>query len=191
MTLRDRFQTLPRAARWLILAGVGLALYFPLIDAPLAWWSELDQRADAMEASLQVFAAGASPSLAEDLELGAARHGRLAPPAGRAQASERLDRAISAVFEARGVSDYSVTSRSLPMPAGDLSRLLGRPLERLVREIQFEAPEDSALSIVADLERSEAIYRATGLQVQRLDDAGILRVRITIEGWALADGGGR
>lgn len=184
-----RFRSLPRAARWLILAAAALALYFPLIDAPLALWRDLADRADARRARLTAFHHASRTTLADDLALGVSRHGILLPPAPRAQASEKLDRAIASIFQARDLPDYTLTSRAVSMTSGPLPDRLALRLERLLKEIQFEADPATALAIIADLERADIIAHAPALQIQRLDDAATLRVRVSVEAWALPESG--
>jgi len=191
MTLLDRYRALPRSGHWLLWGACGLILYFPLVDAPLGLWRDLTDRADARQAQLTAFAKGSSASLGDDLTLGSTRHGDLDPPAPRAQVIDRLERAISTIFEHRSVPKYALTSRTMPLPDPAIAGAEAPALERLIREITFEAPPSRAMEILADLERDPAIVRVPFVQFQGLEDQRVLRARITVEAWAIAETGGR
>ncbi len=192
MGLADRYRALPRAGRWLLWGAVAIALYFPLVEAPLNIWNGLSGDADTFEAQLASFHDRSRDGLDDRLALGAAHHGQLDPPGERADAIDRLDRRIAEIFDARGVGKYNLSSRDTPMSRSSALGQDGRPLERLIKEINFEAAPATALAILADLEREEVIPHAPFVQFQRLEDQGTVRTRITVEAWAVAEtGGGR
>ncbi|MCH2153707.1 MAG: hypothetical protein MK089_10245, partial [Phycisphaerales bacterium] len=58
----------------------------------------------------------------------------------------------------------------------------GEKLERIKGELDFESKPDTAISIVADLERSSAVEALSNLKIDKLGN-GTVRTRLTLEAW--------
>ena len=58
----------------------------------------------------------------------------------------------------------------------------GEKLERIKGELDFESNPDTAISIVAELERSADVEAISNLKIDKLGN-GTVRTRLTLEAW--------
>ncbi|MBL8760969.1 MAG: hypothetical protein JNL50_06660 [Phycisphaerae bacterium] len=196
MSMAARFNSMPRAARWLVAFGALLAAYFFAIEPALDSTLRLGGSADALEARLR----GASSSdqgfiaATAQVESGVQRFGNINLPAESTAGSEAFNRRVAEVLKSRGVRDSTATDREVPVASGPLIQAYASDsmrLDRLVKDVQFEASPDTLAKVIADLEQSPEIVAVSRVQITKLQSgrgvpAGTVRANITAEAWKLS-----
>jgi hypothetical protein len=88
-------------------------------------------------------------------------------------------RATSAVFSSRPGSR---------LPRNALVELTGGTgrIDRLTKEVKFDATPDAALAVIADLEASPHVDSISSVRIVR-DAGGKVKVTLTIESWIRGD----
>ena len=197
-TIWSRFGKLPRAARWAILAVVGLALFL-VYDAGVRPVSKgWNDRAEAMladvretvraEERLKHLEASRDPILAL---------GPVEIPDREAEAGRALNEAVNEVLKEHPVSHDSFSLRSpARLKRGTLERLISsdQRVERITGDLRFVAAPDEATAIIAALEKRPEIESISSVRITR-EPGRKLRVDLTVDVWIVtsqrkARGGG-
>lgn len=196
MSLIARFNSMPRAARWLAVFGVGLAAYFLAIEPALDATIRMNSSSDLLESRLH----GASSSdqgfvaALGQVESGLQRFGMVNLPAESTAGSEAFNRRVAEILKDHGVRDSTASDREVPVASGPLTQAYlpeNLRLDRLVKDLQFETTPDDVARVIADFERAPEIVAVSRVQITKLQSgrgvpAGTVRANITVEAWKLS-----
>lgn len=187
----ERFQELPRAMRWVVLAAVFLVAFLfwaKLIQPTAQGWSD---RADRMESELHDLKTDSGvPTDIRDATIG---YGDLQLPDRKQQGSLQLAQHVQQLLEEHGIKNDSFTmQRPTPINAAKSSGLTpgNEKLERLKCELDFQTQPNVAADIISAMESDPAIEAISTVKLDR-EGSGMVRVRLTIESWVRAGRGGR
>jgi hypothetical protein len=190
MTLRERWRSFPRAARWTALAAAFLVLYFTAIEPALDLTASWTARADAIEAAM---IARRDPGAAQRDALAASRFGTPLLPGGPERSAE-LNARVEQVLRGRDVGALTIRARA-PVPLGR-SAFAGLVPEsvsaqRLILDVDFECDPALAAAILADLEQAPEVAAVNRVILRRDDREGkrLLRVTLSPEAWVFASKG--
>lgn len=180
------FRDLPRAARWALLGAVALVAYFGLIEPALDSLNDLNSRADAQRLALMEL--NTKSAADEQIGLGVRRFGRVLLPGDPQVRPVEFNRKVLAVLEKHGVRNHTNTTRTVPLGSGQLQSELGSgaQVQRLIREIQFEAAPEAVAGVIADLESTPEVASVSRVQLRRVEAEGVsrlLRATIAAEAW--------
>lgn len=187
-------QNLPRAARWGLVAALGVGVYFLAIEPILDSMNRYNGDADTKAATLASHAKSAAElkSDAEQIALGVSRYGDVEEPGDPEKRALEFNRAIDEVLDKNGVREHTSTTRTSPMGSGPLAARAGAEfrVDRLIKDIQFNSDPETAAAVVADLERSPVVATVSRLQIRQADsrDKAVRQVRVSlaVEAWMLA-----
>lgn len=190
-TWSQRFNELPRAARWAIIgtvAIVALLMYFDYLGKFADQWnSEADGiRSRVRQAALTNSELDGGRSM-EDLISGI---GVVKKPADEAKANEALTETVNAIIKRHAVSkdDFKIR-RPARLPTGTLEKIVkgsNKRVEKLTGELRFEATSENMLAIIAELESSPDIESVSHVRLNKLSGRGKLSVQLQVEAWILA-----
>ncbi len=197
-----RFATLPRVTRWVLSAALFIAAYFGVIEPVLDRTNQLWARGDANAASLVAYEKNRAALTAADadVKLGLARYGSVEGPGDPEARPVEFNRMIDALLDEHGITDASSTSRTVPLGNVPLSQSFGPDfrVDRLVRELQFEAAPEALSAFLADAERRPLVTTVSRLNVRAEEGRGgrgeenrLLRVSLAVETWLLVRKGAR
>ncbi len=197
----DKFRSLPRAARWGVLAILVFSAYFLVVEPILELTSAHDSAADTIERSL-----GRTADLASEdsddgrtLSSGIKAFGRPQLPSDPKTRPEAIQRVVDEVLEAHGVETRTKTERTSTLTGDKARALVGADkLERYIVEVSFEADQGTVAQVIADLEQSPVVSAVSRVKIDRsavgsryIDDpeksgAGRVRATISAESWVQA-----
>lgn len=190
--------TFPRAVKWAVSFGVALVLYFALAEPMLNAWNKWNSLADAKEAQVRRFVEGerSLKATGTSVLLGVSRYGRVEYPKDPELRAVEFNRVVSEVMNKHGVRNYTSTSRTATLPANaPLAQAAGQDykVERIVKDIQFDAEPEAVTAIIADFERQPVVSTLSRVQIRRADarDASSRTVKATlaVESWTIAKKG--
>jgi hypothetical protein len=190
---RERFDELPRAARWLIVFGACMVAYFAVIEPVLTATALARGRAEEARdkvAALQT-RLGSLERAQGELASAITELGPILPLGEQDELTARLRSRISEVITARGFTAWNLTqSRSLsvsPSVLGNQAVPAGRRVVRAGFDITLEGSPEAVLGVIADLEQSPEVtlIRDVVLRRQVRDGKGFLSATISPEVWAL------
>ncbi|MCC6229281.1 MAG: hypothetical protein IT432_08655 [Phycisphaerales bacterium] len=196
MSLGARFNSMPRAARWLIAFVAGLGAYFLVIEPALDSTLRMNSSSEQIESHLR----GASTSdqgfvsALGQVDSGTQRFGTVNLPVESTAGSEAFNRRIAEILKAHGVRDSTASDREVPVASGPLTQVYAPDnmrLDRLVKDLQFESTPDTVARVIADCERAPEIVAVSRVQITKLQSgrgvpAGTVRANITVEAWKLS-----
>ena len=190
-TWSQRFNELPRAARWAIIgtvAIVALLMYFDYLGKFADQWnSEADGiRSQVRQAASTNSELDGGRSM-EDLISGI---GVVEKPADEAKANEALTETVNAIIKRHAVSkdDFKIR-RPSRLPTGTLEKIVkgsNKRVEKLTGELRFEASSENMLAIIAELESSPDIESVSHVRLNKLSGTRKLSVQLQVEAWILA-----
>ena len=188
--LFDRWSAIPRAGQWLVLAGVGLAAYFLVVEPVIDMTVRASGRADAMAARIRMVN-GMNAKADGDrqaIALGARLHGDVTIPGQRSEAATGLNRAVDRVLREAGVTGARTQTTEQNLRDGPATRFFGGrgSLVKLVSTVSFDASPEAFSRVLGSLENAPDVSAVTRVIVRRGDD-GSRRVSatLTVEAWAL------
>lgn len=195
MTLAQRYRALPRAGKWLVVAGVALVGYFAIVEPLLAWSARVRGEADALQARLEARAqtservGGSAGELAQAIST----YGTPALPRP-GDPVPALERAISSALSAHGVSPRRREPRTpAPLLASDNQPARIGSSDRVSRvgvEVTLECTTEQLAKVLHDLEAAPQVASISRLSVRKASDGRSgdqkLAVTMTIEAWSLA-----
>ncbi|MBL8759103.1 MAG: hypothetical protein JNK35_11810 [Phycisphaerae bacterium] len=194
-----RFRALPRAGRWLVVAGLFIAAYFLAIEPVLAATANLNGKADRLAKDIATRAevrrkVGEASRQVEQL---AGLFGQPGLPAAQSERAAALEKRVNAIFREHRVSSQRTVYKDPIAVPGDPPASLVGPRERLERlgvELSFETDTATLMAILRELERAPEIAAVTKLTVKRggggvnrrPTDANPLQVSLAAEAWIVA-----
>lgn len=191
--LSDKFRTLPRAARWGVSALGILVAYFIIAEPLIDKMNTLNSRADDRVGALVALTYDPSGSAA-DIALGVRKFGEVLLPGDEQTRSVAFNRRVSSILEKHKIKDNS-TTRKMPLGQGPLKEVYGdvSRIDRLVREVQFEATPEDLAAVIAELESAPEVAAVSRIQIRRgdqKDTAGrILKATVSAEAWIVSEKG--
>ncbi len=195
-SLLQRWNSLPRAGRWLLAAAAAFAAYFAVVEPVLNRTGDLAARADAIQAGLDRQAQRSQSGASGAIALGLSRFGSAAVP-GRGERSGELNARLEEILRQRKVSSLSIRARA-PVPLGRsaMDDVIGEgeQVQRLILDIDFESSPEVAAAVLADLEQAREVASVGRVSMRRLDRGGQRAVQVSLspEAWVIAPrGGGR
>ena len=172
-------------------AAVFMLVYFIAIEPGLTVYGRLNARATDASAWLKQYATRAAQQtgLASEVAVGRSRYGEVDPPASFEQRTGDMDESIREILEKFTVEHQSITSRYKMLPPNSLSGAVdpGQRVERVFKEIAFDATPEQLAAVLSELEQSPVIVGVSRLDIRR-DRSGRRRVLVTmtVDGWVLA-----
>ncbi len=199
--LFDTFNRLPRAARWLLLFGAFVALYYLVLEPALDAANSARNRADRLETALrrERELLAINSQVGRELERGVATYGLPRHPTDPGARPEALQRAVNAILIAHGVGNAVYSERSGTIRADEAVAVVspGARLDRFVLDVTFEATPETTVAILADLEKASEVTAVSRIKLDksgagraRTPSAGgrTVRVSIAVESWIAAPG---
>jgi hypothetical protein len=188
----DRFAALPRAGKWLVLAGaLALAVYLVNNLAGVRA-DEMNERADRNEALLEA-AVNRADALPTSVAERAIAFGPNSVPGRESASKEKFASAVASIMGKRGVSTYGFDVRSnslsgdvLPKVASELNGVMART----IAEVKFEATAETANQIISDLDRSPEIDAISDVRLTYSSKTRRVSAAITLERWGVVPRGG-
>ena len=171
--------------------GVFLLVYFVAIEPGLTAYGRFNLRATDASAWLKQYATRTAQQtgLVSEVALGRSRYGVVDPPASFEQRTDDMDKSIREILERFNVEHQSITSRYKMLSPDTLSGAVdsGRRVERVFKEIGFDATPEQFSAVLAALEQDPFIVGVSRLDIRR-DRSGRRRVLVsmTVDGWVLA-----
>lgn len=190
-TWSQRFNELPRAARWAIIGTV-------TIVAPLMYFDYLGKFADQWNNEADDIRSRVRQVALTNSELDGGRSmkdlisgiGVVEKPADEAKANEALTETVNAIIKRHTVSkdDFKIR-RPARLPTGTLEKIVkgsNKRVEKLTGELRFEATSENMLAIIAELESSPDIESVSHVRLNKLSGTRKLSVQLQVEAWILA-----
>lgn len=187
---------LPRAARWGVLALLGLAGYFAVEALVLDPMNRMNNDANIAALTIQraVDQAGRRAEADSTIALAVSRYGDVALPGDFQTVTAELDNAVQEVFKGRGVEPGRSNKRK-PSPLGRdvMSGVLpaNKEIQRIGLEVTFESDQALVGALIADLERSGVITTISEVNIKTLADKGKVQATIVPEAWIIVEKGAR
>jgi len=193
MSIAAKIASLPRAARWGLGAVVLFGAYFGVAEPVLDEINRVNGQADVKAAVLASYesADGAMGAAAQTTGLGLRRFGQVEFPGDPESRPVAFNQAVDQVLKKHGISGQTSTSRVAPLGSGPLTANVGAEfrIDRLMKDIQFQAEPEAVAAVIADLERTPEVATVSRVQVRQVEsrDQGGRQVRATIgvEAWLL------
>lgn len=200
MSLLEKFRELPRAGRWGVFAGLGLAFYFIVVETAINKYNEWNNLADVRQAELNRFTSGSSELDAKITTVNNGRRvfGEASLPGPEAERIQTLQARIVAVLRQHGVREHTESARENFLSPGPLTNSLGTGIRvrRIAREVKFESTPDAMIAILSDLERAPEVSSVSRVSVRKAASNGTrnsssrnLGVVLVVETWASTGGG--
>lgn len=165
------FQNLPRAAKWGVAAIAALGAYFLVIEPVLDRTNIHQSHADRLESELTRVAELESPDSADGAFLRKGRRVYGAPqlPTDAGSRPDAIHRIVDGVLEDHGIADRTKTERSVELSAERSAAILGGDgrVTRYIVEVSFEAPQETVVQIIADLEQSSVVTAISRVRIDR------------------------
>lgn len=192
-TLQQRILSLPRAAKWALAALVAFAAYFGLVEPVLDAYNRFSVQADNRAAVLASFEAGgdAVRQADESVSIGSRRFGNVEFPGDAETRPVQFNQAVDEILRKHRITGQTSTTRVAQLGAGPLTLKLGKEfrVERIMKDIQFQAEPERVAAVIADLERTPVIAAVTRVQIRQADsrDEGerVVRAVVGVEAWVL------
>jgi hypothetical protein len=189
----DAIAKLPRAAKWGLLGLLVVGLYFTVVERDIDAINTIGSKADTSEVTLQKFAASSGPQkrALETLQLGVRQFGDIDFPTDQATRSVAFNKAVDKVLADQRVSGAKSRTKSAPLGQGPLTTKVGpdQRIDRMVRDIEFDATPEVVAEVVAGLERSPVVATISKVQVHQNEskDKGgrMVHAVVTAEAWFL------
>lgn len=189
-----RISALPRAARWGVIALIGMAMYFAIIEPAVGAIATANSRGDASEAALDRFEQGgqAVKDAAENWALGVRRFGEVEYPGSPDTRPLEFDRAVDAVLKKHNIVGHTSTTKTGPMGAGPLVSSVGtgKHVERVIKTIELTADPEVVGAVIADLEATPVVSTISSVTLRQPDSRDkttrAISASITLEAWTLA-----
>lgn len=191
----QRYGTLPRAAKWGVLACLGMGGFLVLDNFLWPYADSLNARADRMQMVLNR-AADRAEGLPSDVRRAALSYGPNSVPIDEQRGKDQLAGAIAEIFKKRGVNQGQDIRPAQSLPASVLADVAaargGDRMGKSVAEVRFEGTPDTVLAIISDFESSAAIDAIGDLRLTYNATTKRVGVQMTLEKWGVmnASGGG-
>jgi hypothetical protein len=189
MNAWQSLKTLPRAARWAVSAGVivlGLLLYIDHVVGLAVRWNE---RSEDLLANLGRASGGEGRLDRLDTLRDVVRAvGPVQKPRADADAENAFNDVVSGVLKKHPVTRDSFSYRGASkLQGGTLARVMGREVQKITGDLRFDATQEEAIAIIAELEDSPDIEAISSLRITRQANAkNKVTVDLTVEAWITA-----
>jgi hypothetical protein len=187
------YKSLPRAGQWLVWGLVCVAAYFGLVEPVMDQTSSIGSKADAAASALVSYESGRTTQDREagEISRGLRQFGPVLLPGEAGERSGAFNRRITEILDKQGVKYPTSTTRTAPLTSGPLDKTMpaGQRVERLIRDLQFDATPEQVTAVLAALERSPEVAAVSRVQIRRAaGGAGsrTVRANITVEGLIIA-----
>jgi hypothetical protein len=198
LTFKQKGRQAPRAVIWLALLGLGMVLYFFVIEPLLDRYSKDSALAATREARLREYAKAGERLRAagQTVSLGVRKFGELAMPGDPQKRPLELNQAVDGILRDKNITDVTSTTRNTPMNQGALPAHLGKDakLERVVKKLSFAATPENFANALAALEQHPLVATISELRVRQGDGDDKadrkLRIDMDVETWVRAAKGG-
>ncbi|MFZ4573163.1 MAG: hypothetical protein ACOYN0_02120 [Phycisphaerales bacterium] len=192
-SLAARWSTFPRAIRWAVLAGAGIAFYFGVAEPVLDATALIKSRADAKAAVLAQYQQNRLQLESADkmVAVGVSRLGNIEMPVASETRAVEFNRVIDEILSRHDLADRSSTSRSVPLGNNAALNLVvdsADRVERLVTDLQIVAEPEAIAQIIADFERHPLVTTISRVQMRKAEgrDSGrSIRATLSVETWVL------
>jgi hypothetical protein len=197
MTIKERWNALPRAGKWLAVFAVFLIGYFavtPLLDKA----AELNAKADQAENRLRSAVATAEQlkqSRAE-IERTIVALGKLKPYASGSDPQAALDRRLSEIARQHTLTERRRAAKApgaLPTVTPAPRTITGEAppkLDRVSMEWQIDCDTTTLMNVLRELESAPEVHSVASVQARKaadnartLDGEGVLSITFTVESW--------
>ncbi len=186
----DRFLRLP--ASWQLGSLLVLVVISILVAQEHVWPTaeRWNNDANAIERTLSN-ARSLERGLPPSIERIAVALGPIEVPRSAAPGATRLEETVGRICLRYGlVPKIDARTGSRLPPNSPLSAMAGGRVDRLVCEMEFTADPDRLIAVIQDLESEPEIESIADLRLDRIDDGPDLDVKIVVEAWIVAAGGG-
>lgn len=189
-----RYNALPRAAKWGLLAALAIGFYFGGVEPALNAMNTWTTRANNKERELTAFAKEREARKGADdaAALGVTRYGIVEPPGDPAERSAAFNRRVSQVLEAEGIKQSTSTSSESPVGRNSmLQQFFGveASVQKIGSELRFDATPEQLARVVAALEQSPEVSSISRVQVRQGASGGgeknprLLGVTMKVQAW--------
>lgn len=187
--LVEKWNALPRAARWLAYLVVFVGLFFGAVQ-PL--WNLVDRigaRAASLENALRRSKELSTADSSEGAVIASAQgsFGKPLMPGSSRLTPGAFGRVVDGILEGHLVQDRTVMERTVPMAQADADRLRAGKINRLILDVTFEAKQETVIAILADLERASEVAAVSRVRIDRTgmrdEEAQLVRATISPEAW--------
>lgn len=189
-TWSQRFNELPRAAKWALIGTVTIIGFLIYTDYLRNFADRWNSEADAIRSQVRQAA-----STMDQLDSGRSMQdlisglGVVEKPADEAKANEALTETVNAIIKRHAVSNDDFKIRPpARLPTGTLEKIVrgnNKRVERLTGELRFEASSENMLAIIAELESSPDIESVSHVRLNKLAGTRKLSVQLQVEAWIL------
>lgn len=197
MGIAESFGSLPRAAKWGILAAVGIGLYFIAIEPALAVSQRLSGQAASAESRLQALRTQleARESKMEQLARGLQNHGPVLPPGPVDARNEAIvDLFVDLTTNLNIFDGWRFEPSEAGLSSNELEREFvpaGNELVRLVYAFSFEAPPEDVVELITRLESSPVVQSVSSVRLRLgSQNQRAISAQLTCETWAYRPRGG-
>lgn len=206
-SLLKRYNSLPRAGRWMVWT-VGLVVgYFGVVEPILELTAASKASADALAAGIAREQALTSQDSEQGriLENGRRSFGEPYLPEDPANKPESLHKAVDQILQKHSIGDRTKNERHIRIAGDEATQLLGAlaatsTIERLILDITFEAAPDVVAAILAELEQAKEVASISRIEIRRLDvgvrgasapssGAKVVKATISPEAWVITSSG--
>jgi hypothetical protein len=195
-SLVNWYRSLPRAMRWLVWFGVGLAVYFLGVERVVDVLAALHARGDQHLAVLERYegAAEAIRRSGDIALLGVRQNGNVEMPGDPVSRPLEFDRAVAEVLKKHGISGETITTRTTPLngnyPLVKKAQRDNMRVDRLTKTLEFQAPPEVVVKVLADLEQNPKVTTISNVQMRAVESRGApttsVSASITIETWIMS-----
>jgi hypothetical protein len=167
----------------LLLGVVVLFMLWTNLFGP--WAAQFGDEADAIEAQIAKVEQARIGSRSTNAAILA--HGPLEAPGARDEGSQDLIESAKGVMAVYGITDYTLNESGGGVSVRGMT---GSRIERIKADLAFNAANETAIEIIADLEADPAVESIEGLRLTRGKKAGTLDVALTAQAWVRGKGRG-
>ena len=187
----ERWRGLPRAGKWLVVAGIGMGGYFvvePVLDARLLASSRADRAAETLEEYSRQSRRWKDAQ--QSIVLGATAFGEVALPGVRSGAVSAASNKIREALSDRGITEWNIqTQRGIKVSGGVLDELLegeGDELQRVTFQVQLTDTPGVVAAVLAEIERMPEVTTIGRVEILRVaGEERKVQARLAPETWVI------
>ncbi len=189
--LRDRYNGLPRAARWGLWGGAFIAAYFLVIEPVMEYGGEMSARAVELREDLdsRLKELERRDAILLEIREKTAWFGDVRVPGESGAMQSALRDRIDQVFKDMGVpSGWSWDRRSEGRVSRDAmagALASDEELQRLEIELKFECDPDLAMKVIAALEKSPEVSSVPRVVLRRSGEGRRVQATVSVESWSI------
>lgn len=174
--ITQKYNSLPRAARWLLLTVGVVVVYFGVVEPVLEATNAAKTRADLLATDLAKERALSSTDSEQGrvLETGRRSFGEPLLPEDKANKPETLHSVVDRILEEHAVAKSTKSERHIRIAGDEAVKLLGSLVstmtaERLILDISFEATPETVTAVLAALEQAREVAAISRVEIRRQD----------------------